>query len=120
MDSPYRILFAALLGIGAVGFFSVLWVVPAYYTFIPRRLASITRVLYCAIGCGYIVVAYFALQGMPSLIAFSYVLIFLFLFEPDRFRRGTAVVETRPTKHDTTRVNAAPWRRALHKRAPVG
>jgi hypothetical protein len=75
MDPTYRFLFAALLGVGSIGFFSVLWVVPAYYTFIPRRLASFTRVLYCAIGCGYVVAAYFVLQGVPSLNAFSYALI---------------------------------------------
>ena len=76
MDSPYRFLFAALLGIGSLGFFSVLWVVPAYYKFIPRRLALATRTLSCVIGCGYVVAAYFVLQGARSLIAISVALIF--------------------------------------------
>ena len=62
MEPLYRILFAALLGVGAVGFFSVLWVVPAYYKFIPRRLALGMRTLSCAIGCGYIGLAYLVLQ----------------------------------------------------------
>jgi hypothetical protein len=72
MDPPYRILFAALLGIGAAGFFSVLWVVPAYYKFIPRRLALATRTLYCAIGCGYIGLAYIVLRDARPLGAFIF------------------------------------------------
>ena len=79
MDPAYRLLFAALLAIGAIGFLSILWVVPAYYAFIPRRLATFARVLYCAIGCGYIVAACFVLRGAPSQIAFSYVVIACFL-----------------------------------------
>jgi hypothetical protein len=63
MDSPYRILFSALLGIGAIGFFSVVWVVPPNYKFIPRRLALAMRALSCVIGCGYLVLAYLVLQG---------------------------------------------------------
>ena len=76
MDSPYRFLFAALLGIGSVGFFSVLWVQPAYSKFIRPRLTLATRTLSCVIGCGYLVAAYFVLQGARSLIAFSFALIF--------------------------------------------
>ncbi len=66
MDSPFRILFSALLGIGAIGFISVVWVVPPNYAFIPRRLALAMRALSCAIGCGYLVLAYLVLQGARS------------------------------------------------------
>jgi hypothetical protein len=76
MDSSGHIVIAALLAIGAIGFFGVLWVVPAYYKFIPRRLALATRTLSCVIGCGYVVAAYFVLQGARSLIAISFALIF--------------------------------------------
>ena len=76
MDSSYRILFAALLGIGALGFFSVLWVVPAYYKLIPRRLALAARALSFAIGCGYVVLAYLVLLDPRPLGAFIFVLMF--------------------------------------------
>jgi hypothetical protein len=76
MDSPYRILFAALLAISSVGFFSVLWVVPTYYKFFSRRLIFVMRTLYCAIGCGYIVLAYFVLQDFRPVGAFIFVLVF--------------------------------------------
>ena len=74
MDLSYRVLLAALLGIGALGFLSVLWVVPAYYKFIPRRLELVTRALYCAIGCGYIGSAYLALRDARPIGAFVVVL----------------------------------------------
>jgi hypothetical protein len=75
MDSPYRFLFSALLGIGAIGFFSVVWVVPPNYAFIPRRLALAMRALSCAIGCGYLVLAYLVLQGAGSTGALVIVLV---------------------------------------------
>jgi hypothetical protein len=58
MDSPYRYIFAAGFAIGAIGFLSVLWIQPAYYAFVSRRLAVATRTLSCLIGCGYLVAAY--------------------------------------------------------------
>ena len=63
MDSPYRFLFSALLGIGAIGFLSVLWVQPVYDAFVSRRLAVAARALSCLIGCGYIVAAYLILRN---------------------------------------------------------
>ena len=74
MDSPYRFLFSALFGIGAIGFFSVLWVVPPNYAFIPRRLALVTRALSCAVGCGYLLLAYLVLQHASSMVTLVIVL----------------------------------------------
>ena len=63
MDSPYRYIFAAGFAVGAIGFLSVLWVQPAYYAFVSRRLAVATRTLSGLIGCGYLVVAYLMIRG---------------------------------------------------------
>lgn len=75
MDSPYRFLFAAVFVIGAIGFFSVLFVVPPNYRFVPRRLALAARVLSCAVGLGYLVMAYLVTQGARSFPAVIYVLV---------------------------------------------
>jgi hypothetical protein len=60
--SPLSRLFAALLGLGAVGFLSVLFVFPSYYKLIPRSVTLVTRALYCAVAVGYAVAAYFELR----------------------------------------------------------
>ena len=79
MDPSYRILFAALLGIGSVGFFSVLWFQPPYYRFISRRLALAARMLSCLIGCGYLVAAYLMIHDAGSLGAVGVIAICAFL-----------------------------------------
>jgi hypothetical protein len=79
MDSPYRFLFAAVFAIGAVGFFSVLWVQPAYYAFISRRLAVAARTLSCLIGCGYLVAAYLVVHDAGSLGAVGVIAVCAFL-----------------------------------------
>ena len=93
MDAQYRFLFAALLGVGAIGFLSVLWVQPAYYAFVSRRLAVATRTLSCLIGCGYLVAAYLILRDAGlSAVAVLAICAFLNLFvlavERPWLRRG--------------------------------
>ena len=79
MDSSGRIVIAALLAIGALGFLSVLWVVPAYYRLIPRRLGLATRTLSCLIGCGYLVAAYAEFRAGVSLGAVAVIGVCAFL-----------------------------------------
>ena len=67
MDSSHRLLLTVLLGVGAVGFLSVLWVNPEDYKLRSERVA---RVLYCAIGCVYVGAAYRGLRDGQSIDAF--------------------------------------------------
>ncbi len=55
---PLDGLFAILLGVGSVGFFSILFVVPAYYASFPRGLMLALRSLYCTAGTGFLFAAY--------------------------------------------------------------
>ncbi|HWT05128.1 MAG TPA: hypothetical protein VN224_05180 [Xanthomonadales bacterium] len=59
---PLSRLFAALLAIGAVGYVSVLWTLPAYYKVIPRGVTLVTRTLYCVVAGTLVVAAYFELR----------------------------------------------------------
>jgi hypothetical protein len=75
MGSFGHIAFAGLLAIGAIGFFSVLFVVPPNFKYRPRRLALAMRALSCAIGCGYLVMAYLITLGTRSYPAVIYFLV---------------------------------------------
>ena len=59
---PLDGLFAALLGVGSLGFFSMLFVVPAYYAFFPRGVALVVRILYCIVGTGFLFTAYLVVR----------------------------------------------------------
>lgn len=59
---PLDVLFAALLGVGSLGFFSLLFVVPGYYASFPRRVRLVLRTLYCIVGSGFLFAAYLIIR----------------------------------------------------------
>jgi UDP-N-acetylmuramyl pentapeptide phosphotransferase/UDP-N-acetylglucosamine-1-phosphate transferase len=102
MDSFVRIVIAVLFAVGALGFFSVLWVVPVRYKALSRRLALAMRTLSCVIGCGYLVAAYIEFRDGISFRFFAVILACSFLnlivlaVERPWSRRGQPVT----TPHD--------------------
>ncbi|MDQ6942489.1 MAG: hypothetical protein M3169_08255 [Candidatus Eremiobacteraeota bacterium] len=54
---PLDGLFAALLGVGSLGFFSMLFVAPPYYASFPRGVTLAIRTLYCIAGTGLLFTA---------------------------------------------------------------
>ena len=65
MDS-LDILFTALLVAGSLGFFSLLFVVPARYANFPRGVTLVRRALYCVAGSGVLFSAYLIVRDPHS------------------------------------------------------
>ena len=55
---PLDGLFAALLGFGSLGYFSILFVAPAHYASFPRGLRLAIFTSYCIAGAGLLFTAY--------------------------------------------------------------
>jgi hypothetical protein len=66
MDASNRILSAMILFAIALVFVGLLFAYPAYYKFLPRRLALGTRIAYLFVAAGFTANGIFTLRGASS------------------------------------------------------